>query len=144
MRPPSWAGKITSLFSAIFAGICLTAVSSYAEEEAGISQPLAGLSGLQLGLYEAGLEEFERRFRTRDGLGPQFNGNSCHSCHRQPSVGGSGPRYRSNFNFAHGSDLLELEGGPLLQEKPSVGNQENLFQPQQQISRCAKFLRSTA
>ena len=161
MRPPSWAGKVTSLFSAIFAGMCLAAAVSYGgdkadisqplaglsgsreagpeefprhfrtrdglgpqfdenschscQDKAGISQSLAGLSGLQLSMYEAGLEEFERRFRTQDGLGPQFNENSCHSCHRQPSVGGAGPRYRSNFNFADGSDLLELEGGPLLQ-----------------------------
>ena len=144
MRPTAWQGKVTSLFSAILAGMCLIAASSYAGDKADISQPLAGLSTQQLGMYEAGLEEFERRFRSQDGLGPQFNGNSCHTCHRKPSVGGSGARYRSNFNFAHGNDLLELEGGPLLQEKPSVTNQENLFQPQQQTSRCASLLRCTA
>ena len=127
MRPTSWAGKVAGLFSAIFAGMCLAAAFSYAGDKAGISQPLAGLSTQQLGLYEAGLEEFERRFRRQDALGPQFNGNSCHFCHRQPSVGGSGPRYRSNFNFAHGSDLLELEGGPLLQVKAIRGEPRELI-----------------
>ena len=115
--------KIAWLGIGVLAGLLITTLPAHSET----TRPLAGLSQTQIAAFEAGLEEFERRFRKQDGLGPQFNGNSCHFCHRKPSPGGIGPRYRSNFLFSNGDDLLKNEGGPLLQEKALRGEPKELI-----------------
>ena len=50
--------------------------------------PLQGLTGHELELFRAGLEDFNEVETAEDGLGPAFNGNSCGSCHSIPAIGG--------------------------------------------------------
>ena len=99
------------------------------------TQPQPGLSADQLNTFSAGMAEFQRQFTTSQGLGPLANANNCATCHNQPSctsgssqvpsVGGAGPRYRSNFNFGfqsdQGFDPLAEQGGPLYQEHALTG-----------------------
>ena len=53
--------------------------------------PLAGLTGPQLALFEAGQTDFREEEGVGDGLGPRFNMNSCGGCHAQGGLGGSSP-----------------------------------------------------
>lgn len=46
--------------------------------------------GTDLAAFSRGRVVFEREFTLADGLGPNFNGNSCASCHAIPSNGGAG------------------------------------------------------
>ena len=71
-----------------------------ARVEAGLGQPIPGLSDSQLDQFEQGREVFARRFRPSEGLGPHFNAASCLSCHEEPAAGGSAPRYRDFFLVA--------------------------------------------
>lgn len=41
--------------------------------------------------FERGRQLFDRDFGPYDGLGPEFNGDSCRACHFDPVIGGSGP-----------------------------------------------------
>jgi len=53
--------------------------------------PLPGLTAAQVGLFEAGQEDFREEEGVGDGLGPRFNLNSCAGCHVEGGVGGSSP-----------------------------------------------------
>ena len=81
-----------------------------------IGQPLAGLTPVQLGLFEAGKEAFVRSISEEEGLGPIHNLVSCAACHSNP-VGGSGSITVTMFGRADEGrfDLLKELGGPLLQ-----------------------------
>jgi CxxC motif-containing protein (DUF1111 family) len=81
-------------------------------------------------LFNAGLEEFEEKETTEEGLGPVFNGTSCAECHAVPSVGGSEPNVgiaretRIGRRFNRGFDPLDgsirgsvNRGGGLLQQR---------------------------
>ncbi len=61
--------------------------------------PLAITSEADLEYFERGRAIMEKRFKPSEGLGPEFNAESCTSCHQRPVAGGSGPRYR-NFYLA--------------------------------------------
>jgi CxxC motif-containing protein (DUF1111 family) len=50
-----------------------------------------------LAAFDRGREVFVRRFVRADGHGPDFNVNSCKSCHEIPVVGGSAGLYRNFF-----------------------------------------------
>ena len=79
-------------------------------------------------LFNAGLEEFEEKETTEEGLGPVFNGTSCAECHAVPSVGGSEPNvgvaretrigriFNGRFDPLDGSVSVD-RGGPLLQQR---------------------------
>lgn len=81
--------------------------------------PLPGLTPEQLDRFEQGLERFEHTFTVEEGLGPNFNQNSCASCHAVPAVGGSGSITVTRFGFVDQKtgefDPLEKLGGSLLQ-----------------------------
>src|SRR5437870_1082556 len=62
-------------------------VSSQTETQLG--DPLSGLSDKELGRFNIGKREFERRHTPEDGLGPTFNQVSCVACHSAPVTGGS-------------------------------------------------------
>ncbi|MEE8104958.1 MAG: di-heme oxidoredictase family protein [Planctomycetota bacterium] len=68
--------------------------------------PNPGLTEAQLASFDRGQALFEHRFRLAEGHGPEFNTNSCRSCHELPVTGGSSPLYR---NFSIVAD--EVGGG---------------------------------
>jgi len=53
-----------------------------------------GLDADTLAAFTRGQELMKRKFRTDQGLGPDFNTSSCAHCHQAPKAGGSSPRYR--------------------------------------------------
>lgn len=53
--------------------------------------PDAVLDGDAEKAFLAGRSVFDRDVALASGLGPQFNGDSCRSCHFDPVIGGSGP-----------------------------------------------------
>jgi CxxC motif-containing protein (DUF1111 family) len=66
-----------------------------------LGDPNPGLSSAQLAAFERGREVFDRRFTKADGHGPDFNTDSCRSCHEFPASGGSSPMYRNFFLVAY-------------------------------------------
>src|SRR4030095_10782878 len=93
-----------------------------------LTNPLPGLIEPQIGLFNAGLEEFEEQETPEEGLGPVFNGKSCAECHSVPSTGGSEPNvgvaretrigriFNGRFDPLDGSVSVD-RGGPLLQQR---------------------------
>ena len=66
----------------------------------GVGGSLPGITPLESKFFAAGFDEFTEQQsvlgeqfvpNTEPGLGPRFNGNSCASCHAQPTVGGTSP-----------------------------------------------------
>lgn len=73
-----------------------------AQREKKEHEPAVSLSWLtteERARFEVGRQLFEFPFTPRDGLGPSFNGRNCEACHHTPSIGGSGPGYRSNIRY---------------------------------------------
>jgi CxxC motif-containing protein (DUF1111 family) len=69
-----------------------------------LGDPNPGLSAQMQDFFDRGQRVFERRFRQSEGHGPDFNTDSCKSCHSIPVTGGSSPLYR-NFLIV-GRDVL--------------------------------------
>jgi CxxC motif-containing protein (DUF1111 family) len=67
---------------------------------AGAGDPLPGLTGPQLKLFQAGQEDFEEVDGVGSGLGPRFNLDSCGGCHSQPSLGGTSPALNPQVKVA--------------------------------------------
>lgn len=84
-------------------------------------QPVAGLSPELLSRFFEGLEEFQKRQKLADGLGPVMNGMDCEQCHSRPAPGGGGARGSEVLRFGTMSkglfDPLERLGGPVLQSR---------------------------
>jgi CxxC motif-containing protein (DUF1111 family) len=76
--------------------------------KAGAGGPYPTLSADDVAFFNQALERFKEidsvsgtiGGETGSGLGPTFNGNSCSSCHSQPSVGGTSPSPSSHQNPA--------------------------------------------
>jgi len=62
-----------------------------------LGDPNPGLSAEALAAFQRGRDVFVRRFTRAEGHGPDFNVDSCTSCHEIPVVGGSSPLYRNFF-----------------------------------------------
>jgi CxxC motif-containing protein (DUF1111 family) len=62
-----------------------------------LGDPNPGLDAATLQAFERGREVFLRRFTKAEGHGPDFNVDSCKSCHEIPVPGGSSPLYRNFF-----------------------------------------------
>lgn len=60
------------------------------EEKADLTHPPR--AGIDPGLFAGDEQVFSRAFTPTTGLGPQWNGVSCVSCHHDPTPGGSGDR----------------------------------------------------
>jgi CxxC motif-containing protein (DUF1111 family) len=60
-----------------------------------LGDPNPGLTPAMRAVFDAGREVFERHFRRSEGHGPDFNADSCKSCHSIPVSGGSSPLYRN-------------------------------------------------
>jgi CxxC motif-containing protein (DUF1111 family) len=67
---------------------------------AGAGDPLPGLTGPQLKLFQAGQEDFEEADGVGSGLGPRFNLDSCFGCHSQPAIGGTSPALNPQVKVA--------------------------------------------
>lgn len=52
--------------------------------------PLLGMSAEELALWRQGRALFDVNFSAEQGLGMQFNADSCRACHRDPVLGGAG------------------------------------------------------
>jgi CxxC motif-containing protein (DUF1111 family) len=81
-------------------------------------QPLDGLDNGELGRFQRGDVQFQRGFSIVEGLGPLFNNRACASCH---SGDGRGDVANVLVRFSRGSDLLEAEGGPQIQDHAIPG-----------------------
>src|ERR1700704_3096576 len=107
--------RLGSCLLAVGLVVLMAILGARAEAQASVNedftQPLPGLTSDQLTTFVAGKAQFEHEFTKKEELGPLFNARACAACHHEPSVGGTGPRYRSNFDFG-----LQSGGGfdPLL------------------------------
>ncbi|MFB6264139.1 MAG: di-heme oxidoredictase family protein [Bradymonadaceae bacterium] len=60
--------------------------------EAGeLEGPKRELSDSERAKFRAGRRVFDRNIHLDEGLGPNFNGDSCRACHFSPTPGGAGP-----------------------------------------------------
>jgi CxxC motif-containing protein (DUF1111 family) len=87
---------------------------------------LAGLTADERAAFDRGREQFVRRFKPSEGLGPFYNATSCESCHSTPGVGGSAQVYR-NFYLAmwnDGTGNVPLPGLPSA-VVPAFGNTDD-------------------
>ena len=81
-------------------------------------EPVPGLDAGHLARFEAGQTLFDRDFTEAEGLGPLFNQRRCSSCHDIPTPGGNGSELitkMTRFEAPDRCDLLESEGGDMLQ-----------------------------
>jgi len=86
--------------------------------EAEPGAPLPGLGAAEAAQFAAGKTLFGRAFTPEEGLGPLFNQLRCSSCHDLPTSGGHGAEpvtKVSHFDVDDGCNLLEEDGGDLLQ-----------------------------
>ncbi|MGF1469778.1 MAG: di-heme oxidoredictase family protein [Sandaracinaceae bacterium] len=74
------------------------------------------LSTAELLQYEAGRAFFDRDVFVTEGLGPEFNGDSCRACHFEPMIGGAGPIGVNVIRqgIVDGDDVLAPAAGTLL------------------------------
>lgn len=101
----------TYLFLAAI-GACLAQPQIGPRPPAGAALP--GLNPAQLELFEAGKDDFEDLETKADGLGPAFNGISCHSCHNIPNTGGVGNVSVLRVGRRQNGAYTEPAGGSLL------------------------------
>ncbi len=83
-----------------------------------IGDPLPGLSPTELAAVGRGRAQFDRAHTVKGGLGPQFNGTACTTCHQEPTSGGSSTRtiVLATRVMPDGScDDLAAKGGPVYQ-----------------------------
>lgn len=100
--------------------LTLTAASASASPSEAI--PRSDLDAAQRAAFDEGAAQFQREFGYQEGLGPQFNLNTCSGCHGHPSLGGDGPIYRGNIHS--GVDLRPAlsSGGPWAQALQEIGS----------------------
>ncbi len=78
-----------------------------------LGDPNPDLNAAERSAFNAGKKVFERRFKRSEGHGPDFNTNSCRSCHELPVAGGSSPLYR---NFSIVADVQANALVPILDD----------------------------
>jgi CxxC motif-containing protein (DUF1111 family) len=83
----------------VIAAALLLAASCSDSSTAGLElgDPNPGLDAATLAAFQRGRATFVRRFTRAEGHGPDFNVDSCKSCHEVPVVGGSAALYRNFF-----------------------------------------------
>lgn len=104
----------TSLLLAAAIGVCLAQPQILAPVRPPPGAPLPGLSSAQLELFTAGKGDFEDLEKKENGLGPAFNGISCHSCHNIPNTGGVGNVSVLRVGRRQNGTYTEPQGGSLL------------------------------
>jgi CxxC motif-containing protein (DUF1111 family) len=103
----------TALVVSVFT---LLAVSAQGQQA---GDPFSGLTPEQQAAFEDGQDAFQEEERTRDGLGPIFNGTSCAGCHFNPAVGGDSNILERRFGTTDKNkfDALGDLGGSLVQSQ---------------------------
>jgi hypothetical protein len=98
-----FAAVIASLF---FFPISASSFTNFKATDPGVrsgasaGNPLPGVKGRALVLFNASKEDFEEVEDVPDGLGPTMNLDSCVGCHSQPAAGGSSPQVNPQVAFA--------------------------------------------
>lgn len=83
-------------------------------------EPLPELEEEHLARFREGRAWFDRGWTQEEGLGPLYLQDRCSSCHDLPELGGTGVEVltlATGFHGSEGCDLLEDEGGPILQRQ---------------------------
>ncbi|MFN0057804.1 MAG: di-heme oxidoredictase family protein [Planctomycetota bacterium] len=79
--------------------------------------PRVALDAAQLEQFKRGRKIFDRDFRQAGGLGTDFNGDACRSCHLDPTIAGSGGLdvnvTRFGRDFLGTSPYEDLPGGQI-------------------------------
>ena len=76
--------------------------------------PLPGITGRELEMFRAGLDDFTEVEASDDGLGPAFNGTSCAICHSIPAIGGVSTMTEVRAGYRDDNGVFhELNGGTL-------------------------------
>ena len=104
----------TSFLLATAIGLCLAQPQILQLPRLPPGSELPGLTSAQLELFAAGKEDFEDLEKKEDGLGPTFNGISCHSCHNIPTTGGVGNVSVLRVGRRQNGVYTEPQGGSLL------------------------------
>lgn len=109
-------------------------------------RPLEGLTEEELGRFLLGKAVFERLVVPEEGLGPLFNETRCSACHIDPAVGGTGgPRVLKATRWENGEcDLLEAEGGTIIQQQVTPALQDALGVTGQEIPEHATHISNVA
>lgn len=95
-------------------GVCLAQPQLLPPLRVPLGAALPGLSGPQLNLFDAGKDDFEELEGKEDGLGPAYNGVSCHACHNVPTTGGVGHVSVLRVGRRVNGVYTEPQGGSLL------------------------------
>lgn len=103
--------------------------------------PVEGLSEGEIETFSKGRRLFDRDIPMSEGLGPQFNGDSCRACHFEPTTAGGGP---PGVNVTRGGHMKAdgtfeaPPGGTLLHRfdadfelRPSAHDNSNVFELRQ-------------
>jgi CxxC motif-containing protein (DUF1111 family) len=103
--------------SGLFVILALTAAVAVLNSQSGgvaPGAPLRGITGKELELFRAGLDDFTEVESADDGLGPAFNGTSCAVCHSIPAIGGVGTMTEVRAGYRDDDGVFhELNGGTL-------------------------------
>ncbi|MEM7261576.1 MAG: di-heme oxidoredictase family protein [Planctomycetota bacterium] len=79
--------------------------------------PSRALDPAEMEQFIRGRKVFDRDWRLGQGLGNDFNGDSCRSCHQDPVIGGSGGLDVNVFRFANDNGgagpFMDLPGGQI-------------------------------
>lgn len=100
--------------------------------------PTRALAGDEAAQFLAGREVFDRDMALSEGLGPQFNGDSCRACHSAPTIGGASNLdlnvMRQSIRHGDGT-TLEPTGGTMahrfassVTDRPPVDPECNVFE----------------
>jgi CxxC motif-containing protein (DUF1111 family) len=105
----------SSLLFPLLATLAASAVAQDADPRYGA--PVPGLSAGELDRFEKGLLIFNKAFTPAEGRGPNFNDESCSSCHAAPGIGGFSSKVVTRFGSNVGGVFSGLDtlGGSLLQ-----------------------------
>lgn len=104
-------------------------------------EPGAPVAGTDMARFLSGRAAFDRDARISEGLGPEFNGDSCRACHFDPVIGGAGPidlnvvRHGTtdtdgNFTAPAGGTILHRLAVPG-EVRPEPSGDENTFETRQ-------------
>jgi len=98
-------------------------LAAVALADAGLGNPIPGLTSAQLASFNRGKLLFENEFTPGTGLGPAFNASSCAECHGEPEEGGvtgaGGDEIETHFTnlrWDGSCDLLTSKGGFVRQD----------------------------
>ncbi|MEM7135680.1 MAG: di-heme oxidoredictase family protein [Myxococcota bacterium] len=104
--------------------------------------PAVPLSDEAHASFVRGRAMFDRDFSYTEGVGPQFNGDSCRGCHFMPTIGGAGPSGvdamrqgifdpQSGFETPESGTAVLRHATFVAPERPEPDPRSNVFEPRQ-------------